>query len=111
VQLGGYLPGADRLLGQAAAFVMSSLTEGMPLVLMEALQWGVPILATSVGAIPDLLHGGEGQLVPPGDLEALTRGLVRLLQSPASPRAVASEGHYSSARMAQEYLSLYGAIT
>jgi glycosyltransferase involved in cell wall biosynthesis len=110
VQLGGYLPGADRLLGQAAGFVMSSRTEGMPLVLMEALQWGVPILATSVGAIPDLLRGGAGQLVPPGNVDALTTGLQRLMQSPDSSGA-AAEGHYSSARMAAEYLSLYESIT
>ena len=52
VRLAGYVDGADRLLGGAAGFVMSSLTEGMPLVLLEAMQWRVPIVATSVGAIP-----------------------------------------------------------
>ena len=59
VTLAGYVAGADRLLETAAGFVMSSLTEGMPLVLMEALQWGVPILATAVGAIPELLQDGR----------------------------------------------------
>ena len=111
VQLGGYLAGADRLLGEARGFVMSSLTEGMPLVLMEALQWRVPILATSVGAIPELLRGGAGQLVPPADLGALTAGLVGLLQASAPPGAAPADGHYSSARMAQEYLDLYETIT
>jgi glycosyltransferase involved in cell wall biosynthesis len=111
VRLGGYLAGADRLLGEARGFVMSSLTEGMPLVLMEALQWRVPILATSVGAIPELLRGGAGQLVPPADLGALTAGLVGLLQASAPPGAAPADGHYSSARMAQEYLDLYETIT
>lgn len=111
IQLGGYLAGADRLLGQAAGFVMSSLTEGMPLVLLEALQWHVPILATSVGAIPDLLEGGAGRLVPPGDLVALTTGLAQLMQTRVPETVGAAEARYSSARMAQRYLDLYEAIT
>src|SRR5579863_2676896 len=111
VKLGGYLAGADRLLAQAAGFVMSSLTEGLPLVLLEALQWQVPILATSVGAIPDLLRGGAGQLLPAGDLDALTGGLARLMQAPAAAAAGEPDARYSSARMAREYLDLYERIT
>jgi len=111
VQLGGYLAGADRLLGQAAGFVMSSLTEGMPLVLLEALQWRVPILATSVGAIPDLLAGGAGRLVPPGDLGALTAGLARIMQAAVPESIGEADERYSSARMAQRYLDLYETIT
>ena len=77
--LAGYVAGADRLLETAAGFVMSSFTEGMPLVLMEALQWGVPVVATAVGAIPELLQDGRaGELVPPDDVEALTRAAVRV---------------------------------
>jgi glycosyltransferase involved in cell wall biosynthesis len=111
VQLGGYLAGADRLLAHAAGFVMSSLTEGMPLVLMEALQWPVPILATSVGAIPELLRGGAGRLVPPADPGALTAGLAALMRAPAAASAGPPDARYSSARMAEEYLSLYETIT
>ena len=73
------MDGADRLLAAAAGFVMSSLTEGLPLVLLEAMQWRVPILATAVGAIPELLEGGRcGRLVAPNDLAALTHGLQGL---------------------------------
>lgn len=114
VRLGGYVAGADRILGTAAGFVMSSLTEGMPLVLMEARQWGVPILATAVGAIPDLLQDGAGEVVPPGNLDALTAGLVRLMQAPGTPLAsppAAPDARHSSARMAEDYLSLYETIT
>ena len=116
VRLAGYVDGADRLLGGAAGFVMSSLTEGMPLVLLEAMQWRVPILATSVGAIPDLLDGGRrGILVPPNDLTALVDGLSSMLSS-ASPTALANEAsraqgciRFSSARMHEEYLAAYQA--
>jgi glycosyltransferase involved in cell wall biosynthesis len=113
VLLGGYLAGADRLLQDAAGFVMSSLTEGMPLVLMEALQWRVPILATSVGAIPDLLKDGAGRLVPPGNGPALTAALGELMRAPAAVRPAVTEDlarRYSSARMAQQYLDLYEQI-
>jgi len=118
VVLAGYVPGADRFLEHGCAFVMSSLTEGMPLVLLEAMQWRVPILATSVGAIPQLLEGGlRGRLVAANDLAALTQGLQDLMRSApeALERAVASAHqavteHYSSTRMADEYLSAYREI-
>ena len=115
VVLAGYLEGAERMLEHAAGFVMSSLTEGMPLVLLEAMQWRVPILATSVGAIPELLdYGQRGQLVPPGSVEALTDGLRQLMTSLAAARRdtverayAAVQQHYTSSRMADEYRRLY----
>src|SRR5882672_7695783 len=80
VRLGGYVDGADRLFEHAPGFVMSSLTEGMPLVLLEAMQWRVPILATSVGAIPELLdEGRRGRLAAPNDVAALTLGLQSMM--------------------------------
>ncbi len=115
VRLGGYVAGADRLLEHAVGFVMSSLTEGMPLVLMEALQWNVPILATAVGAIPELLGAGAaGRLVPAGDVAALAAGLAGLLSGAAPPDAASAArltAHYSSERMTADYLRLYEAIT
>jgi glycosyltransferase involved in cell wall biosynthesis len=115
VTLAGYVEGADRLLEKAAGFVMSSLTEGMPLVLMEALQWGVPIVATSVGAIPELLQEGRtGELVAPDDVESLARGLSAIMGHAASAPAEPGAGlpsHFSSGRMAHDYLRLYEAIT
>jgi glycosyltransferase involved in cell wall biosynthesis len=115
VQLAGYVPGADRLLSEAAGLVMSSLTEGMPLVLMEALQCDVPIVATAVGAIPELLRDGQaGMLVPPHDGGALSAALTALMDGRARPPpgvTAAIAEHYSSERMAQEYLRLYQTIT
>jgi len=117
VRLAGYLEGADRLLARAAGFVMSSLTEGLPLVLLEAMQWRAPILATVVGAIPELLDEGRcGRLVAPNDLATLTHGLQSLMSGgSASDEAIASacqaaSGRYTSARMAQQYLEVYEAI-
>src|SRR3984893_13435083 len=117
VRLAGYVDGADRLLARAAGVVMSSLTEGLPLVLLEAMQWRVPILAPAVGAIPELLDGGRcGRLVAPNDLAALADGLQRLMSGDASSDAAiasayqAVSGRYTSARMAEQYLAAYVAI-
>jgi len=115
VCLGGYVEGADRLLEHAAGFVMSSLTEGMPLVLLEAMQWRVPILATAVGAIPELLEDGRlGRLIAPCDPVALADGLRSLMSEDAKPEDIAGAHavwqRYSSQRMADQYFSAYGAI-
>src|SRR5256886_7816307 len=59
VRLAGYVDGADRVLARAAGVVISSRTEGLPLALLEAMQWRVPILASAVGAIPELLDEGR----------------------------------------------------
>src|SRR5882672_8125284 len=117
VRLAGYVDGADRLLAVAAGFVMSSLTEGLPLVLLEAMQWHVPIVATAVGAIPERLDDRRREhLVPPNDLAALTHELQGLMSGDSnSGEAIASvcqalSGRYTSARMAEEYLAAYAAI-
>ena len=113
----GYVDGADRILEHAHAFVMSSFTEGMPLALLEAMQWQVPIIATAVGGIPHVLaHGENGTLVPARDAAALARALTELFDDRAGAmrRAAAAalevDRKYSSARMAREYSALYTAM-
>jgi glycosyltransferase involved in cell wall biosynthesis len=88
----------------------------MPLVLLEALQWQVPILATHVGAIPELLDGSRGgELVAPGDALALAAGLERMLAAPRGAGAGAgaapeTTSRFSSALMAEKYLKRYQRI-
>jgi glycosyltransferase involved in cell wall biosynthesis len=117
VRLAGYVPGADRLLAGAAGFVMSSLSEGLPLVVLEAMQWRAPILSTAVGAMPELLgEGRRGRLVVPNDLAALTRGLRSLMSADCGDAETvgsafqAVSAQYTSARMTQQYLDAYEAI-
>ena len=84
VEFAGFVRDVPGLLGQASLFVMPSLWEALPLALLEAVAAGVPVVASAVGAIPEVISDGEtGWLVPPGDPEALAAAIVEALRSPA----------------------------
>jgi glycosyltransferase involved in cell wall biosynthesis len=69
----------DRL-ARAALLVLPSEAEGLPMAVVEAFAWGVPVISTPVGSTPDILHDGvEGLMIPVGDVEALTKALERLI--------------------------------
>lgn len=68
----------------AALLVMPSLHDGLPNALLEAMACGCPVVATSVGGIPDVVsHEVEGLLVPAGDVTALAQAIERTLQAPS----------------------------
>jgi colanic acid/amylovoran biosynthesis glycosyltransferase len=70
-----------ELLGQADVFVMASFAEGLPVVLMEAMAAGVPVVATRIAGIPELVEDGKnGFLVPAGDPAAAATAVRRLLE-------------------------------
>ncbi|GIH28313.1 glycosyl transferase [Acrocarpospora phusangensis] len=69
------------LLGVASVYVVPSWWEGQPLTVQEALRAGVPIVATRVGGIPDMV-GDAALLVPPGDAGAIRDAVVRVLTEP-----------------------------
>jgi glycosyltransferase involved in cell wall biosynthesis len=94
------------------ALVHPSLTEGLPLVVLEAAALGVPIVASRVGAIPEVLEDGAGGLlVPPGDVAALGAAVDALLAAPALAHARAAraaariEARYSARAMTGRYLA------
>jgi glycosyltransferase involved in cell wall biosynthesis len=112
--LAGFVEGADRFLEHAAGFVMSSYTEGMPLVLLEAMQWESPILATDVGGISEILHGcSRATLVPPRDMAAYADAFGELMASRSAGAAIGRSfgtEAYSAAHMDEEYMRAYQRI-
>jgi glycosyltransferase involved in cell wall biosynthesis len=72
----GAVPDAARYFAAFDLFVLSSRTEGLPMVLLEAMAAGTPVVATSVGGIPDLISSAEGLLVPPEHPEALAGAIL-----------------------------------
>jgi glycosyltransferase involved in cell wall biosynthesis len=72
----------SELLLAADALVMSSISEGLPMVLLEAMAAGVPCVATAVGGIPGLLGSDRGLAVPARDSAALAAAMASIAQSP-----------------------------
>lgn len=73
-----------ELLCKTDVFVLPSFAEGVPVVLMEAMASGVPVIATQIAGIPELVeHGKSGLLVPPGDSGALTDAIENLMANGA----------------------------
>ncbi len=90
VHLPGMINDPAALLGVLDACVLASRTEGTPMSLIEAMALGVPVLATSVGGIPELLgQGSAGRLVAPGDAESLAEGLMQLHDEVETTRMLA----------------------
>ncbi|MFN0178771.1 MAG: glycosyltransferase family 4 protein [Gemmatimonadales bacterium] len=75
----GGLQQASRYFAAFDVVVMSSWTEGTPIVLLEAMSAGVPVVVTNVGGIPDVVGPAEAVLVPPGDPAAIAAGVRRCL--------------------------------
>lgn len=75
----GIVPDAARLLRAFDALALSSRTEGTPMVLLEAMAAGVPVAATRVGGVPDVVSDAEAALAPPDDAAALAAALDSLL--------------------------------
>jgi glycosyltransferase involved in cell wall biosynthesis len=78
-----------ELLGAADIYICSSHSEGLPLSLLEAMSAGLPVIATRVGAIPDVIDESNGLLVPSQDVHALAGALETFIHSPNRRRLLA----------------------
>ncbi len=102
------------VLNALDVFAMSSDTEGLPLVVLEAMATSLPVVSTGVGGIPNVIEEGRtGLLVPAGDEAALRDRMARLGADPAASRDMgarardASVARFSAERMQRDYLALY----
>jgi glycosyltransferase involved in cell wall biosynthesis len=97
--LGGYVTSGRDYLPALDALVIPSLTEGLPMVLLEAMAASLPVIATRVGEIPTVL-GDLGLLVPPGDVAALAGAMSALARDLPHHREL---GRRAAERVAQDY--------
>ncbi len=105
-------------LKKASFFVLPSRSEGVPNVILEAMACGLPIIATSVGGIPDIIQDGcNGLLIAPDDVPALSLALTKLLTDHdlvcrlGKQARMDAEEYFSIDKVADAYLSLYQIIT
>jgi glycosyltransferase involved in cell wall biosynthesis len=85
VTFAGWVSGEDKevLFATAAIFCQPSYTEGFPMAILEAFTYGIPVIATPVGGIPDILYDGVNALLcAPGDVQALAHCLQQLITQP-----------------------------
>lgn len=119
VELAGFTTDVRPFLARASANCLPTLfREGMPTSLLESMLAGVPIVASDVGGVSDLVtHNEDGILVPPGDPVALAEALARLLSDNAlAARLVDTASHktvvrYTMAAMADNHLRAFRALS
>ena len=93
VILAGMRKDVPRLLAASDVFVLPSLTEALPTVLAEAMAAKLPIVATRVGGIPEMIANGQnGFLVAPEDVDGLAKACNHLLENPEKRLDMAEEG-------------------
>lgn len=114
IRICGFTSDSQREFSRATATVLSSRFEGLPLVLTEAMGVGTPFVAYDINYGPSevIRHEVDGLLVPPGDIEALSDALIRVLGDPAyaaqlGERAREVTRRFSTERWSSEWLEIY----
>lgn len=89
VVFAGHRDDVGRILQAADGFILSSLSESMPMALLEAASAGLYLISSAVGGVPELIDETSGRLFPAGDPEALSRTICSVLAVPDAARAAA----------------------
>ena len=89
----GYRTDINELLKSADFLVMPSLYEGGPIVVLEAMRAGIPVIATRTGAVPEyIIEGESGLIIEPGNITALAGAIGKLLQHPEKWNTMGDKG-------------------
>lgn len=112
----GQVEDVAPLLAEADLAVVPSLSEGLGTAALEALALGVPLVASSVGGLVEILSDGAGVGVPPGDGPALADAVRRVLTDPGLraqlvARSEVTLARHDPARMARAVLGVYASVT
>jgi len=117
VKLIGFQEAIEKFLINLDIFVLPSIIEGFPMILLEVGAMGIPVVATEVGGIPELIRNGkEGLLVPPRAVEDMANAIARLANSPALQREMAEHlrsrisKNFTLENMAERTLESYKGI-
>jgi glycosyltransferase involved in cell wall biosynthesis len=104
---------AMRLMAATDVFVLPSYTEGFPNVIIEAMAMGKSIIASNVGAIPEMLSGGCGVVVPPKDVDALVKALREVCSDAEMRKAMGARAQvkarteYAMDRVLEQLMSVW----
>lgn len=105
VLFAGWRRDLAAVYGCLDAVVLSSLNEGTPVAIIEAMAAGKPVIATGVGGVADVVTDGEtGLLVPPGDPRRLAEAMTRLALDPEVRRRMGEAGRRAVGRYRPERL-------
>jgi glycosyltransferase involved in cell wall biosynthesis len=117
ISLAGWRKDMPSVYGALDVLVLPSLNEGTSVTAIEAMALGVPVVATAVGGMPDLVADGQtGLLAPSGDAGTLAEHVVRLLRTPAQARSLALAGQkdvlarFGVQRLVQDMEALYAQV-
>lgn len=105
VRFAGWREDLAALYGALDIVALTSLNEGTPLALIEAMAAGKPVIATSVGGVPDIIEdGANGILVKNNDISAFAERLIALIEDKGLRQRLGSEGLKRSARFSKDKL-------
>lgn len=113
IRLIGFRNDIPSVMRSLDIFLMSSKTEGLGTILIEAMAAGVPVVATGAGGIPELVEDGvTGLMAAPGDSEGLANAVSRLIEDPAlrgkiKNNAIRKAGEFSFRKTAEATLDIY----
>lgn len=111
----GLVPAAARYLAAFDAFVLSSRTEGTPIALLEAMAMSIPVVATRVGGVPDVMEASEGLLVDSEHPRAIGDALAAIARDEPAARVRAQAAarrvalHHSLASWVEAHARIYAA--